>query len=365
MHPVLSPAVLARLRKPRPYPAVSIVLPTHRREPDNTQDPIRLRNLLAEAKERLAADPAVTRERRTDVIGQLDGALKEIDLAHAEDGLVIFAAPGEHEVWSLGRTVPARVVLSDTFLTRNLVAAHAAEPSFWALVISADRISLWSGGAEHVTEHRTGDFPLTRDLEAPDSERKEQIGDLPSTFRDEQTRQFLRTADTAVEHLLASAPRPLYVLGEAAALSLLDEVGTVARHATAHIPHGGLSRASAEAVRAAVLPAVAAQARQEVDAVLADLTDAQGRQKFAAGIDEVWQCVSEGRVRILAVEEHYRETVRATGDHLVPAEPGDPDSRDDMVDEIVEQALETDARVTFVPDDTLAGMGRIACVLRY
>ncbi len=152
MEHALSPATLIELRRPRPYPAVSVLTPTHRREPDNAQDPVRLRNAVAEAKKRLEADPAVTRRRRVDVFGQLDRALAEVDLAHAEDGLVIFAAPGEHQVWSLARPVPERVVLSDTFLTRNLVSAQAAERPFWVLAVSADRVSLWSGGTDRVVE---------------------------------------------------------------------------------------------------------------------------------------------------------------------------------------------------------------------
>lgn len=60
MQPELTPAVLASLRRPRHYPAVSVLVPTHRRKPDNAQDPIRLRNLLAGAAKELEADPAVT-----------------------------------------------------------------------------------------------------------------------------------------------------------------------------------------------------------------------------------------------------------------------------------------------------------------
>ncbi|MFE0512307.1 chemotaxis protein [Streptomyces sp. NPDC058964] len=364
MEHALSPVNLAELRRPRPYPAVSVLTPTHRREPENTQDPVRLRNVVAEAKKQLESDPSVTRERRTDVIEQLDRALAEVDLAHAEDGLVIFAAPGEHQVWSLGRTVPERVVLSDTFLTRNLVSARAAERPFWVLSVSADRITLWSGGPERVTEDHSGGFPMTRDRENFDAERQEQIGDIPSTFRDEGTRRFLRDADTALTALLRDAPRPLFVTGEQAALSALDEVGSAIRDAV-HVPHGGLANGTPDAVWQAIRPTVEAAARKATDTVARELDSARGRKEFAAGVDEVWQSAREGRVRLLAVEENYRITVRDDGDHLIPAESGDLDAREDIVDEIVEQCLETGADVRFVPDGTLGDEDGIAGVLRY
>lgn len=365
MEHALSPATLTMLRRPRPYPAVSVLTPTHRREPDNAQDPVRLRNVVAEAKKQIESDPAVTRDRRTDLVQQLDQALAEVDLAHAEEGLAIFAAPGEHQVWSLARTVPERVVLSDTFLTRNLVAAQVSERPFWVLAVSADRVTLWNGGADRVTEERIGGFPRTRSLEDPNAERKERIGDLPSTFRDERTKHFVRDADTVMSAVLREDPRPLYVTGETAALSLLDEVGTVTKDAT-HIPHGGLAHGTPDAVWQAVRPLISAEERRDTDAVARELESARGRKEFAAGVDEVWQNASQGRVRLLAVEENYRVTVRDDGgDHLIPAESGDLDAREDIVDEIVEQCLETGADVRFVPDGSLGDAKGIAGVLRY
>jgi hypothetical protein len=297
-------------------------------------------------------------------VAQLDRALAEVDLTHAEDGLAIFAAPGEHQVWSLARAVPERVVLSDTFLTRNLVAAQVAERPFWVLSVSADRVTLWSGGEDRVVEDRSGGFPLQRRQENFDAERQMRIGDLPSTFRDEGTRQFLREADTAMSAVLREQPRPLYVTGEQAALSLLDEAGSVARCAV-HVPRGGLAHAGPEAVWQALRPALEAEARKDTTAVLEELTSARGRRTYAAGLDELWQSAREGRVRLLAVEENFRATVSDLGSHLVPAVPGDLDSREDIVDEIVEQCLETGAEVRFVPDGALGDANGIAGVLRY
>ncbi|WP_031480151.1 baeRF3 domain-containing protein [Streptomyces bicolor] len=365
MEHALSPTTLIELRRPRPYPAVSVLTPTHRREPYRAQDHVRLRNVVAEAKKQLEADPSVTRERRADVERQLDQALAEIDLTYAEDGLVIFAAPGEHQVWSLARTVPERVVLSDTFLTRNLVSAEAAERPFWVLSVSADRVTLWNGSLDRVTEARIGGFPLTKRVENFDAERRERIGDNPSTFRDEGTRHFLKDADSAMSAILRDNPRPLYVTGEQAALSLLDEIGGVGKEAV-HVPHGGLAHGSHDAVWQAIQPVITAENRRNTDAVARELESAMGRKAFAAGVDEVWRSAREGRVRLLAVEENYRVTVRGEdGGHLIPAESGDLDAREDIVDEIVEQCLETGADVRFVPDGTLSDASGIAGVLRY
>ncbi|CAM5294018.1 hypothetical protein STANM309S_06090 [Streptomyces tanashiensis] len=333
MNPALSSELrLAKLRQPRPYPAVSLVMPTHRREPDNAQDPVRLRNLVAAAEKAVQDDPAVTRERRADVLDQLRRAVAEVDLAHAEDGLVIFVAPGEHHVWSVARSVPERVVLADTFLTRNLVAAQAAEQPSWALAVAADRVSLWSGSPETLTEH-TKRHPAHPQPRGPGTRpRKERVGDLPGTFQGRATRQFLREAHTALRAVLASEPRPLYVIGEPVALALLEETGPLPQDTTP-VHRGGLANGPAAAVHEAVEPARAAREAAGSTTVVAELGAARGRREFAGGLDEVWQAVKEGRIRLLAVEDHYRTVVRDEGGHLEPAEPSEAGARDDMVDE--------------------------------
>ncbi|MEK8142037.1 hypothetical protein NKH18_03490 [Streptomyces sp. M10(2022)] len=77
----LTSGLLQELRATRPYPALSLTMPTHRRAPDNAQDAVRLRNLVAEAGTRLDADPQVTRETRTAIKEQLDRAATEVDPA--------------------------------------------------------------------------------------------------------------------------------------------------------------------------------------------------------------------------------------------------------------------------------------------
>ncbi|MFI6878975.1 chemotaxis protein [Streptomyces sp. NPDC050400] len=364
MHSSLTPAILKELRTQRPYPAVSLAMPTHRTRPENAQDPVRLDNLVREAVRQLDADPGVTKERRDDVVAQLNEAVAETDLAHARDGLVVFAARGEHQVWAVDRAAPERVVVADTFLTRNLVAADAAQKPYWVLAVAADRIALWSGRGERVVEEEGHGFPLTRSLEDPDAERKERIGDVPSTFRDEQARQFFREADAALAAVLAAEPRRLYVTGEPAALSLLTESGSAAQGAV-QVPFGGLAHGAGDAVAKAVAPARAADAERVVTEALAALDRARGSNTYAAGVDEVWQKASDGRIHRLVVEDGYRVTVRAGEGHLEPAADDDLDAVHDIVDEIVESALETGAEVVFVPDGQLADAGHVAAVLRF
>ncbi|WP_329031609.1 chemotaxis protein [Streptomyces sp. NBC_01725] len=366
----LTPEVLRRLRRPRPYPAVSLTMPTHRHEPLNEEDPVRLRNVLSEAVHRMEADPDVTKATRQAVRVQLDRAVAEVDLRHKLDGLLILADAQEHQVWYLPRDTPESVVISDTFLTRNLVAATAQLHRYWVLSVAADRATLWNGVGDSLHEHRADGFPMTPPEETWDVEREERIGDTPSTFMDEETRKFLRSVDDAFAAVLAVHPRPFHLVGVAPALALLEDAGTTSRSAAGRLAKGGLSEGPAHVLGKAVRPVVQEYARGEEREALVRLDDAKGRRTFAAGLDEVWDAVRERRAGLVAVEEHFQRSARVGEGHLMPVDGDGGEAlgrevQDDIVDELVETALDGGAQVVFLDDDVLDDHHRIAAVLRY
>ncbi|MFJ6015538.1 chemotaxis protein [Streptomyces sp. NPDC092952] len=365
----LTAELLRELRTAKPYPAVSLTLPTHRRTPDNAQDAVRLRNLVSEAMKRLEADPAVGRETRTAIGEQLDRAVAEVDPRRALDALVLLATPDEYQIWQLPRTAPERVVLSDSYLTRNLVAAKAQARPFWVVTVSADRAELWGGTVDALHEARAGGFPMTAPPVESDPQREERIGDTPSIFSSQETRAFLRSVDEELRAVLAADPRPVFLAGSAQALAVLDEVGESARSATGRLVKG-VPAGTAPGVLLEELRPVLDEARKRfAAAVEGRLDEARGRRAFSGGLDEVWAAVREGRAGLVAVEEGFQRTVRVTDEHLTPVgeDPDltDPTVREDIVDELVERALDSGGEVVFLPDGSLTEHGRIAAALRY
>ncbi|MFF2729478.1 chemotaxis protein [Streptomyces sp. NPDC058008] len=366
----LTPGLLQELRATRPYPALSLTMPTHRRAPDNTQDAVRLRNLVAEAGNRLDADPRVSQEARAAVKAQLDRAAAEVDQRRALESLVILADTDEYQIWQLPRTAPERVVLSDSYLTRNLVAAKAGARPFWVLSLSAEHASLFSGTGEGLRPEPRDGFPLTAPHEEPNPQREERIGDTPSTYTNEDTRTFLRSADEQLRAVLAADPRPLFLVGLAPALSLLDEVGGSAKQAVGRVAKGTTAETTAPELLKELGPALEDRRKQAAARIQERLDNAHSSRSFAGGLDEVWLAVREGRAGLVAVEEHFVRTVRVTDGHLEPVGPDvtpaeDGQVREDIVDELVEAALDKGCEVAFVADDSLADHGRIAAVLRF
>ncbi|MFJ7626927.1 chemotaxis protein [Streptomyces sp. NPDC097595] len=366
----LTAGLLQELRRTRPYPALSLTMPTHRRAPDNAQDAVRLRNLLSEAHNRLEADPEVAREACAAIKQQLDRAAGELDQRRALDALVLLATADEYQIWRLPRTAPERVVLSDSYLTRNLVAAKAQARPFWALTVAADHAALFSGTTESAQEAHAGGFPLAAPREEFNPQRMERIGDTASNFASEDTRNFLRTVDEKLRTVLATDPRPLYLVGIAPALALFDEVSECAKDAVGRVTKGAPADNAPRDLLTELRPALDARRAHFAKEIDGRLDAARGRKAFAGGLDEVWAAVREGRAGLVAVEEHYQQTVRVDQEHLKPVtddvvDPSDASVREDIVDELVEAALDSGAEVFFVADDSLKGHGRIAAELRF
>ena len=72
-------------QKIREYPCLTITLPTHRSSPENRQDPIRVKNLVKEATERLLEDH--NSREIAPLLTRLDKLAENIDYRDTLDGL--------------------------------------------------------------------------------------------------------------------------------------------------------------------------------------------------------------------------------------------------------------------------------------
>src|SRR5689334_18650887 len=63
----LTPEIRAALSEERPYPAITLVVPTEPDTPFNEKNRIILRDLVTEAKRRLADDPDVGRDTKLEL----------------------------------------------------------------------------------------------------------------------------------------------------------------------------------------------------------------------------------------------------------------------------------------------------------
>lgn len=354
------------LQEIRGYPALSILVPTHRTSPDNKQDPIRVKNAVTEATNRLLSE--FSKREIQGLLANLERVVGEIDYPHTLDGLAIFVNNDFGRKFYLPFPVAERVVVDETFATRDLVMTMNRSPRYWVLLLSTNATRLFEGLRDtlvEVTEHR---FPLRHSGPGgPDVPLPGGFGVRKSAYRDEYMRKFYREVDAALTEVLKEDPLPVAAIGVDRNLSFLNEV-TDNRSAIVATVQGNYDQASPHELGQLLWPVVLEKMRERRRQALEELEAAFSAQRVAVGIEEAWRMAHMGRGQTLLVEEdfHYPGRTDDTGFLLYPAEdPTAAGVMDDAVDDLVEEVLRKGGQVFFMEPGMLEKYQRAALILRY
>jgi hypothetical protein len=353
------------LQQIRQYPSLTITMPTHRSAPQNRQDPVRLKNLAGEATNRLLSEFG-KREVET-VLGRLDRLVAQVDFRTTTDGLALFVNRDFARAVYLPFTAKERVVVDETFATRDLVYGLNHSSRYWLLVLSEKPTRLYEGANDTLIEIEDEGFPMTHTGRGGATSLPGGKGVSRSAVRDDSHRQFFRQVDAALKPFLVDDPLPLIVAGVDRHLAFFNEVsahtGTIAGTIT-----GSHDKTSPHQLSQLAWPLVEQHLAERRQTALARLEKAMNDRKFASTVGEVWRLALEGRGDTLLVEEdyHYPARVDETGMHITAADdPTAPDVIDDAVDEIIEAVLDKQGEVIFLPNGALTQHQRITLILRY
>jgi Bacterial archaeo-eukaryotic release factor family 3 len=347
---------LSQLQLLTKVPALSILLPTHRTFPDNKQDPILVKNLVDEAKERLSEEFS-SRELEP-LLNNLEALVSEINYPHTLDGLALYASHDFAKCYYLPFTVPARVVIDQTFATRDLVYGLHRELQYWVLLLSQASTRLFAGTGETLEEVEDQTFPMP--MTGPGA-----TAALPFDS-DSSHRRFFQQVDSAFSSYAQDEALPLIVGGVDRQISFFQEVSQHAS-AIAGTLSGNLDRATIHELTPQVWAIMqSVRETQQTDA-LQELAAAVGAQKVVSTIEEVWRLAQAGRGKRLLVEKNYHlpAILTANGGLEVVEQAGGTEVMDDAVDEIIEAILAKGGSVSLVEDGSLSADQQIALILRY
>lgn len=352
---------LNQLQSLTKVPALSILLPTHRTFPDNKQDPIMVKNLVDEAKERLSTEFS-SRELEP-LLKQLETLVSEIDYPYALDGLALYVSHDFAQRYYLPFTVPARVVIDQTFATRDLVYGLHRSLRYWVLLLSQSSTRLLAGTGETLEEVQDQNFPMQ--MTGPGATTALPY-DSDSSYMDDRHRQFFQQVDSALASYIGGEDLPLIVGGVDRQISFFQEVSQDALAIVGTL-NGNLDRATIHELTPQVWEMMQpVREKQRADA-LQELANAAGAQKVVSTIEEVWRLAQEGRGKRLLVEKNYHVPAILTdnGGLEIVAQSGGTEVMDDAVDEIIEAVLAKGGSVVLVEDGALSAYQQIALILRY
>ena len=141
-------AELASVHRP---PCLSLYQPTHRRHPENQQDPIRFRNLVKELEASLRQKfPAV--ETRL-LLEPFEALADDHDFwNHTLDGLAVLGGPSLFRVFRLQRPVAELAVVADSFHLKPLRRFLQSVGRYQILGLSLHEIHLYEGNRDVLDE---------------------------------------------------------------------------------------------------------------------------------------------------------------------------------------------------------------------
>jgi len=219
-----------------PSALVSLYLPTHRAGREVTQDPVRLRQLVASA----AAEVA-----ESELLAAANRLLDDRDFwAHGTDGLAVLAGADGTTAVRLSESPRELAVVSDRFHLKPLMATVGRSVVFDVLALSRHRARLVSVTGPRAVEVDVAGMPasMAEALRFDDRERQLQshagdrvgTGRVAATFhgqggagdaRDADLERYLQQVDHAVAEHHAGSTRPLV-------LAAVDEIVGVYRKLT-------------------------------------------------------------------------------------------------------------------------------------
>ena len=365
-------------------PCLSLYQPTHRRRPENQQDPIRFGNLVKALEESL-----LQKYPRREIQTLLDPFLalaEDRDFwNHTLDGLAVLGARGMFRVYRLQRPVAELGVVADSFHTKPLLRMLQSADRYQVLGLSRQEIKLFEGNRDALDEiepapgiPRTITEALGEELTEPHQTVASYggVGGSHSPMHhghggnepevDIDAERFFRAVDRAIlQHhsrpsalplILATLPEHRQLFHQVSHNPFLMDEG-IDIHPDA-LPSDELRQRAWQVVEPHYLARLAALVEEFGRAKAKDLGDED--------LAHVAKAVVAGRVATLLIEADREVPGRidaATGD-IEFEDLADPEV-DEVLDDLGELTLKMGGQVVIVPTERMPTKTGIAAIYRY
>ena len=362
-------------------PAVSIYLPTHVAGREIRQDPIRLKNLLSSAAERLAS--TWRRPEIEDLLGPAESLAGDEEFwRHQQQGLGVFLAPGFHRIHKFPIPVPEESFLGDYFHIKPLLPLFEDAGSFWVLTISAKHTRLFQGSRWEFAEDKEIDLPqgvgkirAMTDYEetqyaSPVGRRgtlahAQSFGEAPEELRKSELIEFLHRVTAAVEPHLKANPALVIVAAHPQIQGHFREIAGWKEILPDGISENPNALSEDELQRRAyklLEPQLAEARAAAVDRLNALLPAGKATTKP----EEIVKAARYARVDTLFLtgDDHLWGRFDESEDRVV-AHGSAADGDIDLLDFAALMTLRQGGSVTFVEREALAPPGLSAAILRY
>jgi hypothetical protein len=383
MTPSVIEGELATLLAEHKPPCLSLYLPTHRRHPQNQQDPIRFKNLLTVLEHSLLGrGSAAEADSLLNPFRSLAG--DRGFWKHTWDGLAVLGAAGLFRVINLQRPVSELAIVANSFHIKPLLRILQSADRYQVLSLDRRQIKLFEGNRDNLDEvelaagvPRTITEALGAELTEPHQTVASYGGTGPGSSvshghgskKDEvdiDEERFFRAVDRAI---LEHHSRP-------SGISLI-----VAALAEYHTPFRQISRnpflmdkgievdassLSTDQLHQRVCAILEPEFQSRIRKLSDEFEEARSRGLGADNLEQVARAAAESRVQSLLVEAERRipgSLDEGTGE--VTLSPLEDPSVDDLLDDLGELVLNRGCQVVVVPAIDMPCTTGVAATFRF
>lgn len=381
---MVSKADIRALAEAEPDPAVSIYMPAHAAMPDRRKNAVRLRNLMRQAAEGLAARGAEPEA----FLAEARRAFEPEPAVEGRDtqGLAVFIAEGVLRSFLLPGRPPELAAVGRGFRLAPLVPFADSAGRYFVLTLDRANPRLWRGDrlglapmAERVMErsldeirgrtefpaeigyHPSGPGGAGRVPGRPAAAMRHAQGESAEDYEQTELDLFAHGIARAVEHRLNRETAPLVPVGEPGLLGMFRR----------HCRHAGLTGAALAKAPAGLKPAelhrqtleiaseaLARPAREAVARAAEGLGRADG--SVLSEPERILEATGQGRVATLLVARNPAGPgLRAEAE--LSGNPGGGE----LCEAVLRTALSHGGEVMAVEPDALPGGAAMAALLRF
>jgi len=352
-HTCVDASEVRRLQRLRSVGSVSVLLHCSGRwESDRPT----LDSCVREAQRRLVDE--VSPGDADVIVQRLESLCENADMPGSAS-LALFASVEHQAIFALDVQIPTRVVVDDTYATRDLVLASHRQAEYQLITLGSRLTRRFEGRGRHLSEVHGGGFPLRDEA----SEREQRT----DRARSADLELYGREVERLVMSELPDDGRPIILAGTPRRVAAVGARPRLARQPVTRVDHN-LERAEMAEIRDVVSPILDRLLAERQDAAISAAHAAVGQHRGAVGILSAWEAAVSGRVQHLVVERGYRVGARMHPDGRTFTRTDDvtaPGVIDDLVDELIELTLARSGGVTIVDDGALSHAERLAAILRY
>ncbi len=353
---------LKEIKDIRSENCITIIATTHRTKPDYLNDGLRLKNLIKEAEDRLMAD--TTKRNAKSLIEKLNKLAAEIDHSQNLESLMLFVNDEVAKYTRLPITVEDRVVIDDTFATRDLVRAMHLETHYYILVLSQEKIRLIEAMNDKIIQEIGTPFPF----ENTQYFSKNRAANAIASRQTSLIAEYFNQADKRVNDVRKDNPLPVLICGLEENHNEYIKVADKKHSIFDVFLSKNKINDTAHSIVAESWEIVRDYLVQKNNERKVELKKAVGENKFLSDTNEIWKAISEGRIQTLFIEQGQFQPAVMKDDEIVYVsnqERNDTGVIDDIYDEMIEANMDFGGDVVFLPKGELTKFNGFGAITRY